>query len=204
MHRLFPILTICAMATISCQKENATAESPRTPAPAPLPLPAPLPVANADISIASVTLLEDCPDAADDNDSAGASMDMEEGYVQPCRQATMQIAITGQRDASASFAIKEVRLLGPDDAVLGIVKAREPSLWSGSGYAAWDQRVVPGPAIKASYKLSLGDWNSIEKALGKNSYGPLFVIEADIAIGATPLTIRSGKVAREPTEMVDT
>lgn len=197
MHQILPLLTICAMATISCQKENATSETPPTPMPVPAPL-------AAEVSIASVTILEDCPDAGDDNDSAGASMDMEEGYVQPCRQSTMQIAIAAQGDTSARFTIKEMRLLGPDDAVLSVVKAREPSLWSGSGYAAWDQRVVPGPALKASYKLSLGDWRSIEKALGKNSYGPLFVIEADIAIGATPLTIRSGKVAREPVEMIDT
>ncbi len=190
------------MATISCQKENAAAPTPPTNPPAPVP------VNVANVSIASVTILEDCADEdpheglAEDSDREDS--DSEEGWVQPCRQSTMQIAITGQGHVSSNFSIKEVRLLGPEDAVLGVVTAREPSLWNGHAYIAWDQLVVPSTDVKASYKLSLGDWSAIEKALGKSSYGPLFVIEADVAIGAVPMTIRSGKVAREPVEMIDT
>ena len=185
------------MAAISCQKENAA-----TPAPPTNP-PAPVPVTVANISIASVTILEDCVNEALDEGLTEDS-DSEDGWVQPCRQSTMQIAITGQGAVTSNFTIKEVRLLGPDDAVLSVVASREPSLWNGSQYSSWDQKVAPKTDIKASYKLSLGDWSSIEKALGRNSYGPLFVIEADVAIDAVPMTIRSGKVAREPVEMIDT
>jgi hypothetical protein len=200
MYRILPILTICAMAAISCQKENAAAPTPPTNPPAPTPVP----VAAADVSIASVTILEDCPDAPSESAGVTEDSDSEEGWVQPCRQSTMQIAIRGQGDVASNFAVREVRLLGADDAILGVVKTRGASLWNGTRYSQWDQTVAPSTDVKASYKLSLGDWSAIEKALGKSSYGPLFVIEADVSIGAVPLTIRSSKVAREPVEMIDT
>jgi len=219
MTRLLPLFALTALAASACQKESKPTD-PVAPPTAPVEVPEVIEV--AEVAIASVTMLEDCPDpakveAATEKEQrpeakraqgAVAQDEMEGdsayGYVEPCGQSTMQIAVTGQGDFSSKLKLVEVRLLGPNDEILGIIAARSPTIWNNNGYLPWDQVVQPKTDVKASYKLSLDNWGKIEKNLGRSSYGPMFLIEADIDIGGVRKTIRSSQAPREPMEMIET
>jgi hypothetical protein len=226
MTRLLPLFALTALTAAACQKESKPTD-PATPTTAPTSVPEVVEVPEvAEVAIASVTMLEDCPEPAkveaatveaategerrpEPKRAEGATADVAEGdsaygYVEPCGQSTMQIAVTGQGDVSSTLKVVEVRLLGPDEAILGIIAARSPTIWKNNGYGPWDQVVQPKTDVKASYKLSLDNWGKIEKTLGQSSYGPMFLIEADIDIGGVRKTIRSSQAAREPMEMIET
>ena len=202
MLRLIPIIAASALIVLSCQKESKPNE-PATPQRTPVE-------EVAEVIIASVTLLEDCLDeasAVEEKEQAADDMDREsmpEGYSEPCRQSTMQFAVTGQGETSANLRIVEVRLLGPKGATLDTLKTRSPSIWQENRYSPWDQVILPKTDVKASYKLSLGNWSKVEQSLGGSSYGPKFLVEADIDIGGVRKTVRSSHVVREPAEMIDT
>lgn len=206
------ILLLVATSSSACQKERES----ETPAETPQELPKKV---VAEVSIASVSLLENCPDAApkaaaDDKavEHAGLAADMEAadsdefgtGYAMPCSQSTMQLAITGQGGASSKLSILAIRLLGPKDEVLGTLQPRLPMIWGETSYSPWDETILPKTEVKASYKLSAPDWGEVQKKLGGSSYGPLFRLEADIKIDGETKTLRSSEVTREHTEMIDT
>jgi hypothetical protein len=212
------ILLLIATSSSSCQKERES----ETPADSPQELPEKAVV--AEVSIASVSLVEDCPDpapkaAADDkNVDQGAraaemevadlessdSDDARSGYGMPCSQSTMQIAITGQGEASSKLSIVAIRLLGPKGEQLGTMQSRLPTIWKAEGYSAWDEMIMPKTDVKASYKLSAPNWGEVQKKLGGSSYGPLFRVEADIKIDGVTKTLRSSEIVREQIEMIDT
>ncbi len=202
MIRFIVTIAVSSLLVSSCQKETKPTD-PATPKD-------PIVDEVGEVAIASVTLLEDCPDAVSGSQEVreyAGDMDREsmtEDYVEPCRQSTIQFAVTGQGATPADLRIVALRLLGPNGATLDTLKTRSPSIWRENGYAAWDQVVPPKTDVKASYKLSLGNWSKVEKSLGGSSYGPVFVIEADIEIGSLRKTIRSSQVVREPVEMIDT
>ncbi len=221
MHRL-TFASLALLASAACQKESTSSETPPTPSPEPVPTKV------AEVSISSVTVQQDCPDPkpepeaepameeaksatmtkaaamAEEADEDVAEGDSEFGYAPPCVQSMMQISITGQGKNSSKFAVKEVRLLGPNDKKLTVVPTRAPSIWKDNTYAAWDETVAPSTDVKASYKLGFRSWYEVEKALGGSSYGPMFVIEADVSIDGVAKTIRSASIVREPEEMVET
>lgn len=211
MNKLIPIFALTALSASACQKESKPADEATPPTPAPVKV--------AEVTIASVTMLEDCKDepaaeeeqesqeakrAPAEGSSLAMEMDEAKGYVEPCRQSTMQLAVTGQGDASAPLKIVQVRLLGPKGATLDVIETRGPTIWKDNGYSSWDQVVLPKTDVKAAYKLTLDDWATIEKNLGGNSYGPMLSVEADIEIGGVKKTIKSSQVTREPVEMIET
>ncbi len=212
MQRLLPIIGIAALSTVACQKESSTS----TP-PTPTPTPAPVPVVLAEVAVASVTVQQDCPDpqpakpaameksmAAPSEDMDEAMGDVSENYVAPCTQSSLQIAITGQGETSSEFSIKEVRILGPKGKTLDVIGSRLPTIWKDNTYVPWNQVILPKTDVKASYKLGFRGWRTVEETLGGSSYGPAFIVEADVEVGGTTKTIRSAPVIREPEEMIQT
>jgi hypothetical protein len=214
MIRPLPLMPLVfALSVASCQKEREqeTTVTPGKEQPAKAQV--------AEVSIASVSLYEDCPEAdpkaaADDNrtriDSEaggmapGGAADLQQGYGMPCSQSSMQIAITGQGEASSTFRITALRLLGPKGETLSEMQPRMPMIWKADGYAAWDQTILPKTDIKASYKLSSPDWGQVQEKLGSGSYGPLFRLEAELKIDDVSKTIRSSETTRQRIEMIDT
>jgi hypothetical protein len=209
MIRTLSILAVLtAFSTSACQKERES----KTPGDTPKQLPDRV----ADVAIASVTILEDCPDSdakpsadrqsAPSGDMADNEADMG-GYAHggmPCSQSSMQISITGLGDASSQLAIKATRLLGPKGDTVGTLVTRRPKIWKAEGYAAWDETIMPKTDVKASYKLSLPNWSEVQNKIDGSTYNTMFRLEADIEIDGVPKTIRSSEVVREQTEMVDT
>lgn len=180
------------------------------------PKPLPPKVVTADVSIAAVSMVEDCPDAAAEAESAAAEMipearakrpasDMpaEVAYPQPCQQSFMQISITGQGESTFKFSVAKVRVLDSAGTKLGTVKTRMPSIWESAGYAAWDETVMPNAPVKASYKVSLPTWDDGSKR-AVIDFGATYFLEADVMVNGVSKTIRSTLVAPEPAGLIQT
>lgn len=221
MTRLISLVALSTLAAGACQKETKPTE-PVAPAET-MVVEAPVVKSPAVVTIASVTLLEDCPEAkrvmpareeergktAPKRSAVEGEMvegdiaegDMDRVRVQPCGQSTMQMAITGQGEMSSALNIVAVRLLDAAGTRLDTLKARSPTIWKDNGYVVWDQIVRPKTDVKAR---SIGDWSKVEKALGASSYGRMYTIEVDIEMGGVAKTIRSSQAPREPMEMIET
>ena len=206
---LSSILLLLALGSASCQKEQES----KTPSDTPKELPET--AVAAEVSIASVTIGEDCPDANGasaaviemaDQDREAPPMGASADYAgdMPCSQSSIQIAITGQGDSSSKLSIRAIRFLGPKGQDLGTLVARAPTIWKAEGYSVWDEMVMPKTDVKASYKLSTPSWAEVQSKLGGSTFGPLYRLEADIMIGDVKKTVRSAEITREQVEMVDT
>lgn len=201
----------CAASDESSSKAAATTPAPEaTPAVATTFDAAPTKAAEgaAVASIASVQLVEDCPDAKSKSAPTSAKRERRDsfaaGLVQPCSQSSLQLAFVGQGTQTAKVEIREVRLLTAEGVKQAVLSAREPNLWRDSGYVAWDG-VLPAQAdTKVSYKLSVPDFAELEAKLGGSSFGRMFVLELDLAIGGKETTLRSPEFERGRKEIIRT
>lgn len=181
------------------------------------------PVSTAQVAIASVQLLEDCPDpapepAADPAAGATRSQASEQerssqrkgpggSYRRMCSQSMVQLSV--RSDGVGPFKILAVRVLAATSKqVAGTAKLRGPMAWtdaSGS-YGPWDERTVAGAEVKVSYKLSDPDFTGSEKLVGDsfNTYSGPFMLELDVSIDGERRTIRSPEFIREPPEVMVT
>lgn len=199
--------------------------------PNPNPDPAPLPEAQKveiTAAIASVQLIEDCPDpapaaapSAGVTDSTlerssqpkpvaagrarpGASGDGS-SFRQPCSQSMVQLAL--RSDVPGSFRIDAVRVIDPKtQKVAGTSKLRAPTRWDDGTYGPWDGRVVVKTDLKISYKLGELDLSRAAEQVGPefNTFGGPFILELDVAVDGHRQTIRSSEFYREPPHMVVT
>ncbi|MEO8700192.1 MAG: hypothetical protein ABI867_09115 [Kofleriaceae bacterium] len=151
-----------------------------TPAPTPAPTPIePAPAGGPPtIQIAAVTLAQECgrgptPPLAGDADRTQSAR------VSACEQSSLQLAITSPAGAKPSrFRIKSLELFDAAGAhALGKLVWRTPSTWTGSAYAAWDERIPPGQALKISYALGAFDWSKIE-----GRYNQTYLVKAVISV----------------------
>lgn len=172
------------------------------------------------VSIASVQMIQDCPDpapapaagataaaksaampaeppAADISERPGAVARGGPGFQQPCTQSMMQVAFAGQGKESARVEVKRVRLLTPAGKALDTIVARKPMFWTDETYKPWDQLIQPNTDVKGSYKLSLPNWTTVEAASGKPSLGAMFILELEVEVGGVSQTVRSPEFTRE-------
>jgi hypothetical protein len=180
----------------------------------------------AKVSVASVQMIQDCPDteveappseggSASQEKSAsmpapGAvakrrSADVAEGdsFRQPCDQSTMQLAFEALGDQPVSVEIKAIRIMS-DCKSVGEVASRKPKIFVDSVYQAWDQRVTPGGPVQASYKLAMPAWDKVETAIGKSSFGHMFTLEIDVAVDGTIMTVSSPQFPRDEPHVIVT
>lgn len=171
---------------------------------------------NATPSIASVQLIQDCPDPK--KELAKSDMALDEPTSkrkakrapgagplrQPCTQSTLQMAFVGQGSTSARVKLGEIRLLTKGGQSLGTLAHRAPSLWKSSGYEAWDELLAANADSQASYKLSLPDWAAVEAAIGSSSYGQMYVVEVDVDIDGTITTVTSPEFERGRPQIIKT
>jgi hypothetical protein len=219
------------IAKTSTELETPEKPTPEEPTPEE-PTPEVKRVARA--SIASVQMIEDCPDAPANEAPAsapqaappaapapGAAMrpqrkrapgavaeDAEYGWSPPhmCTQSSMQIAFTEQGDLPARVVIERITLVDPKkDASLDSVEARRPRAWTDDGsYEVWDEVIAPGTDVRASYSLSVPDWSKVERAIGSASYGHMFVLEVELTIDGEHQTVRSPEFPREQPHVIVT
>jgi hypothetical protein len=185
-------------------------------------------------TIASVQLIQNCPDpqnepsspaveasgpkeesamqqpASESQPAPGARAarlaDSDGSFQQPCTQSTMQLSIGHDAPDAQRVQVVGVRLLRGTE-VLGTIDARKPSKWNDSGlYDAWDERVPVGSEIKVSYRLGEPDWSKVQEKLGAgvDVYSQRYILEVDLKMGDTKLTVRSPEFAREYPHVVVT
>ncbi len=123
---------------------------------------------------------------------------------QPCTQSTLQLAFADQGKIEGKVEVNAVRMLDPSGKEVATIEAREPAAWAGSSYEAWNETLKPGQSVNTSYKLSVPDWSKVEKAIGKSSYGFMFILEVDVSVGGELQTVRSAQFPREEPHVIVT
>lgn len=118
-------------------------------------------------------------------------------YTRPCMQSTVQLSFENKGSIEVRVSLSEVRFLSASGKSFGMIVTRSPMRWQDNGYHRWNERLTTSAELKASYKLSVPNWGEVEKALGSSSYGPMYVLEADIAVGNTVTTVRSAPFSRQ-------
>lgn len=184
-------------------------------------------------AIASVSLVENCPDPTPAQAVAPAAMpasaeraahvsEVEDvsrgasafpgdspdgGWSPSCTQSTMQLTLSHDGHQAQRFTIKAARLtVAGTGSKLGAVPVRGPSRWDEAGrYVPWDESLPAATELKASYKLGEPEWNSIINALGKpDTHDTRFVLEVDVEFAGRPITLRSPEFQREYPHVVVT
>lgn len=211
--------------------ENSPSASAPPPAETPVPssryappppvepgvTPPPGRAAEIHVAIASVQLLEDCPEpaaapepAASSRAPAGAASRQQEkrssDYVEQCTQSTVQLAV--HSDRSGPFRIEAIRVLDPGtQRQAGTTTLRQPTRWSADGsYVPWNERVTAGQDLQISYKLGELDLSRASERVGPafNTFAGPFVLELDVSLDGARQTIRSAEFGRRPVEIMVT
>jgi hypothetical protein len=178
---------------------------------------------NVRVAIASVQLLDDCPDpvpAASDA-SAGATMSAPESASRAkptagpaigkarwsCAQSTVQLSV--RADFAGQLRIEAVRVLDATSTrTAGSTTLRGPTVWSDANgtYAPWNERTVAGTDLRISYMLGNLDLSRAAELVGPqfNAYMGPFLLEIDVSVDGKRQTIRSGEFSREPVEVMVT
>lgn len=136
--------------------------------------------AAVEVSIASVTLADDCghgptqaPPAADEplqtaqapaqpaasETQAGASARMAKGASmsmadRACEQSSIQLRVANTTDADSKVVIQKIEILDGNGEKVGDLTPRAPSRWTDDTYEAWDEQVAAGATLSVSYALS--------------------------------------------------
>ncbi len=123
-----------------------------------------------DVSIASVTLADDCgtgptqaPAAAPADDASAHVGDREMSGVsmsqakRACEQSSIQLRIANGTADASHVAIQRVELIDAAGDVVAELISREPSQWADDMYQAWDEQVAPSAVLQVSYALSAAD-----------------------------------------------
>jgi hypothetical protein len=193
---------------------EADGAEPTPPEPAP-------PKLSVKLAIASVQMIEDCPDPPEPTGSAGGveesltppPMPAQEppgrqppahhrqapGFApmqQPCTQSTMQLTASVDGDEPQPVRIAAIRLLDKQGKPVGELSSRKPTNFVDQAYAPWDE-TAGNAEIKASYKLSVPDWSAVEQATGESSLGYMFKLEVDVEIGGELHTVQSPEFTHE-------
>ncbi len=130
----------------------------------------PVAASAVEVSIASVTLADDCgtgpttvppepapaaamaePAAGDVAQGASAKMSLAR---RACEQSSIQLRVANATGAAAKVAIQKVELIDGSGATIGELTPRDPSRWSDDSYQAWDEEVAATQVLQVSYALS--------------------------------------------------
>jgi hypothetical protein len=160
-------------------------------------------------TIASVELLEDCPDPepASEEREAAKSSELQSTRRAACEQSTLQLALAHDATQAQLVDVVAVRLLRAETKQsLTTLSARKPSKWDGNGvYQEWDRVVPVGNTIEVSYRLAAPDWNVVQEKLSPgNTYGERYLVEVDLAMAGAITTVRSTEIARLQPDLVET
>jgi hypothetical protein len=146
-----------------------------------------------DVTIASVTLADDCgtaPTAIPEEPAASMDQpmgDMAGGYASSsqasgkrmCIQSSIQLRVANGTDAPSKVVVQKVELVDESGEVIGELTTHDPSRWDDDAYHAWDEQVAPSETLQVSYALS---------AAGV-SRGATYTVRVTVAAGADERTL---------------
>ena len=201
--RLAIAATALLALTASCTKhERQNGGGPVKPSPTADPVAGP----EVALTLASVTLADDCATAeapasppmparrAPPGKVPGdAPASMAPGVVpmrRRCEQTTMQLMLAASgKSARTDIQITKVELFEKiGGKSMGTMVPREPQAWvdAAGAYQTWDGMIGPGQQLKTMYKLSAPDWSVIG---GKwNAQGLSFRVVVTVKMGSLEST----------------
>ncbi|PRQ09120.1 hypothetical protein [Enhygromyxa salina] len=230
---LIPLLCASLLSASACAAVGGEAPDPKTNdkgdggAKTSVEPEQPPPKLAVELAVASVQVIEDCPDPpeaapteaaptlrADESmapgvakpsaePAAGAARKAGPGFVQPCTQSTMQLTLAVEGDEPQQVRVAAIRLLDKQGKTVGTLSSRKPTAWVDQSYVPWDE-TVGAEEVKASYKLSLPDWNAVDAAIGQPSFGYMFKLEVDVEIAGELHTLQSPEFPREEPHVIVT
>jgi hypothetical protein len=168
--------------------------------------------ADVRVAISSVLVEDDCPETTPPAPTQAPMRRAPPGSTPPgvvaskarwsCQQSAMQVSFdnVGKRDANVRIEAVRMIDLASDRSVATLV-AREPRAWSdgASGYGDWDQRVVAGKQVAASYELTAPEWGRVAGMIGNGDLAThAFALEVEVAIDGATTTVRSPEFTRPP------
>lgn len=229
MPRLASVVAVLLTACAGWESNPESAPPPPAEAPVPshvspdaapptAPLPEP-PHVEIKVGIASVQLLEDCPDPAPaaaqaqgvaapaKPTEARGKMAEGESFRRMCAQSTVQLAL--RSDLTGPFRVEAVRVLDAKSLrPAGTSTLRAPTRWSEADgtYAPWDARVDVKTEQKISYKLGELDLSRASELIGPdfNTFAGPFVLELEVSVDGHRQTVRSPEFTREPPHVMVT
>lgn len=192
------LLSACAGWEQPSSSSNAPppneAVAPSHHAPPPGDADAPLPEVREPlrVTISSVRLSEDCPQADTDRKSEARG----DSNRLACAQSTVQLVVDST--VAGSFKIEAARVFDSvGGGAVGTTRLRSPTTWTtGSNvYTPWDEQVRAGERLQVSYLLGEPSWTASAS---------WYVLELDVSLDGRRLTLRSPQFAREVLDVVET
>jgi hypothetical protein len=192
MRRLlfsFSTLLLAGVAGCFLNHDGPTREPPR---------------ADIDVSIAGVSLGEECgesrlaPGACADE---GPPAEEEPGLADCdgpccgsfCQQSSVTLAIAADGvDGPLAFRVRSVTLLDSSGESLATLRADTPRIWAEDGYVAWDEQVGTPSEQQVLYDLHDLDWNLIP-----DSYSRTYRVRVVVEIAGEVRTLTSEETTRE-------
>jgi len=116
-----------------------------------------------------------------------------------CQQSNVQLALTNKGTAKAAFAVVDVHLLdATTGARLDDADAKNPRIWTGSAYTAWDQTLAAGATARVTYDMTQFDWTKIGGGNSWTTYSRRYKLEVVLRVDGVERTLVSGELSREP------
>ncbi len=200
--RVATVASLLLALSAGCTKhERQNGGGPVKPSPSVGPVAGP----EVAVTLAAVTLADDCATAeapatpalpaktASPRPGDQAPASMVPGAApsrRRCEQTTMQLMLAASgKSARTDIQITKVELFEKADGKsLGTMTARDPQAWTDAAgaYQTWDGSIGPGQQLKAMYKLSAPDWSVIG---GKwNAQGKSFRVVVTVKMGGQEST----------------
>jgi hypothetical protein len=124
-----------------------------------------------DVTIASVTLADDCGtgptavppvadvEAASEADEPARSLAGPGSYSRvagdrACEQSSIQLRVANGSKAESKVAIHKIEVVDESGEVVAELTARAPHRWDGDTYQAWNEAVAPSETLQVSYALT--------------------------------------------------
>lgn len=161
MNRIF---LLSSLLFVACGSSSEPDTTPPTNTP------------KVDVSIAAVTLADDCgsgptmpppppaqpektasaeeaPHASQAKVAAGASMSMGD---RACEQSSIQLRVANSTTAASKVAIQRIELFDDRGTKVGELTPRAPSRWAADSYSytVWDEQIPANETLSVSYALS--------------------------------------------------
>ncbi len=148
-----------------------------------------------EVSLASVTLAQDCPTGAAEPGFAGDCAEDSDGCGGWCEQSSLQLRITATADGTeVPFEIVSVRVTDPDAALVGSLTTRNPRVFTVDSYTAWDETIAPSDDLSVTYDTTAPDWYASGARL---AWGTVYEVEVVVRVDGVERTLR-GEAMREP------
>jgi len=147
-----------------------------------------------DVSIASVTLGDDCGSAGL---IGGARCSSDAPCPSLCQQSSLQLRIEASDEGSeVPFEIVSVRVIDPETGGSSTISTRNPRVFV-DGYSAWDETIAPSDALDVSYDTSAPDWGAIQESADSFGWGQTYDVEVRVRVDGVERTL-TAEAMREP------